>query len=274
DRTMWETLSARLAFIHDYLVDESERPRFEAWVRELLAPAAKELGWTAAPDESADRRAVRGDIMDTLAYSGHDPEVIAKAKGLAEQAMQKPGSVDPDLVTMAINAAAHNGDAALYDQYLAKMKTANDPNEYYLYSEGLRQFRHPELVKRNLEMALTPEVRPQDATGFLGRMLGDPYTQTQAWEFLKAHWKELEPKLLAAYTPGEIVRTTGNFCTTQLRDDAKQFFSGQQLPAVQHSLRQAEEQSNACIDFKTQQQGVLRAWLDQNSGSARAATVQ
>src|SRR5947209_6087960 len=54
DRTMWETLSGRLGFIHDYLVDESERPRFEAWVRDLLAPAAKELGWTAAAGESAD----------------------------------------------------------------------------------------------------------------------------------------------------------------------------------------------------------------------------
>src|SRR5437868_9495091 len=102
DRTMWETLSARLGFIHDHLLNDSERPQFEAWVRQLLAPAAKELGWKAASGESADRRAVRGDIMATLAYSGNDPEVIAQAKQLAQEIVNDQSNVDPDLVQMAI----------------------------------------------------------------------------------------------------------------------------------------------------------------------------
>ena len=274
DRNMWETLSSRLSFIHDDLVDDSERPRFEAWVQQLLAPAAKELGWKAASGESADLRAVRGDIMRTLAYSGRDPEVISKAKELAQEVMKDQSSVDPDLVQMAITTAAENGDAALYDQYLDHMKQAKSPDQYYLYSGGLTSFRQPELVKRSLEMALTPEVRPQDATFFLGAILSDRYTQKQAWEFLKLHWKELEPKMLAAYTPGEVVGFTGTFCDAASRDDAKEFFANKNLPAVQHSLQQAQERSNSCIDFKAQQENVLRAWIEQSSSAGRPATIQ
>ena len=271
---MWETLSGRLGFIHDHLLNDSERPQFEAWVRQLLAPAAKELGWKAASGESADRRAVRGDIMATLAYSGNDPEVITQAKQLAQEIVKDQSNVDPDLVQMAITTAAENGDAALYNQYRAHMEQAKTPDRYYLYSGGLTSFRQPELVQRNLEMALTPEVRPQDATSFVGAMLANPYTQKQAWEFLKLHWKELEPKMLAAYTPGEIVNVTGNFCDAAMRDDAKQFFAGLNLPAVQNSLKQAEEQSNGCIDFKAQQENVLRAWMEQGAAAGHPSTLQ
>ena len=99
------------------------------------------------------------------------PEVLAKARELVLQELDKPGSVEPTLLNVLVPLAALEGNAALYDRYLARAKSASDPEEQYRYLYALASFTDPALVRRTIDFILGPEVRPQDAKLFVASLL-------------------------------------------------------------------------------------------------------
>ena len=264
NRAAWEALDGHLQDVSDYVVGDADRAQYQAWVRNLLHPALQELGWQSSPEESADRKALRATVILTLGYAGRDQEVIAHATRLVRQAMGGGASVDPTLLATITPLAAIHGDQALYEEYLAAMKAAKSPEEYYRYFYGLAAFRRPELVERNLRYALSPEVRNQDATGFLGSILGstDPRKRKQAWSFIKANWPQLENRL-ASYTRGDIFGATAAMCDASDRDDVQAFFAQHPIPSAERTMRQSLERMNNCIDMREQQGSRLALWLKQ-----------
>ena len=79
DSHVMDTVTDRIAYIGDYLVP-SDRAQFQTWVRNLLNPQAKELGWNTSTGESDERRQLRKEVLYTLGYQGRDPEVLARAR--------------------------------------------------------------------------------------------------------------------------------------------------------------------------------------------------
>ncbi len=263
DRAVWDEIGGALSYANRHLVTEQDAPQLRKFVADLYKPIVAELGYKSSPGDSADQRQLRREAIANLALIAQDPETLAKCRELVQQEIKTPGSVDAEVLPVAIIAAARfGGDAALYNQYLAAMKQEKQPERFYNFLYGLTFFRGPELVKRSFEMALGPEVRNQDATGFIEAEVGDPYNQKEAWGLLKAEWPQLENKL-SSYTRGEIVAVTSSFCDPTLRDDAKTFFTAKNLPA-QRTFKQSLESADACIDVKQQQTPKLAQWLQQN----------
>src|SRR5258708_38749560 len=104
--------------------------------------------------------------MYTLGEAG-DPEVLAYLREVLNGYMADPTSVPPNQVPIAVTLTAEHGDAALYEKFLEKRKTAKTPSEFYRYQGNLSRFRDPALFKRTLEFSLTPEVRSQDLPGMI-----------------------------------------------------------------------------------------------------------
>ena len=86
---------------------------------------------------------------------------------------RQPGSVEPTLLTVVVRLAAIEGDAALYDRYLARSKAAVDPEERYQYLYALTAFANPDLVRRTMALVASPDVRSQDAKIVLANMIGN-----------------------------------------------------------------------------------------------------
>ncbi|MBI2677262.1 MAG: M1 family metallopeptidase [Candidatus Koribacter versatilis] len=269
-RALWENLNARLNTINRYLTTVEDKANFRTFVASLYRPMIAELGYTKRADDSTDTQQLRREVFNGLALVAEDPDAIAKAKELTQQEIKQPGSVDAELLSVAVAGAARFGDAALYDQYLVAMKQEKEPERHYNFVYGLTLFRQPELVKRSFELVEGPDIRNQDATGFVNSLVGDPYNQQQAWELFKSDWPALEKKM-SSYVRGESVRVAGSFCDAGMRDDAKQFFASKGNPQSR-TARQTMERINSCIDLKQQQQPKLSAWMAQHGGSkARAA---
>ena len=70
---------------------------------------------------------------------GRDREVLKHARRLVEQELDKPGVVNPTLLDVLVNLAPLEGDAALYDKYVARSRSAVGPEEQYRYLYGLRR---------------------------------------------------------------------------------------------------------------------------------------
>jgi aminopeptidase N len=166
--------------------------------------------------------------------------------------------VPPSQVPTAFSLAARNGDAALYEAFLAKRKTARTPSEFYRYQTALSAFRDPALVKRTLEMSLSAEVRSQDLPRVLFGVFANPAGRDLALEFFKANYDEIHRRTIASLGEG-FGRVVGNFCDATKRDEARRFLESKN--SNDRSMKLGVERANACINFKKQQSGNLDVWL-------------
>lgn len=264
DRAVFDQLTGRLEYIGEYLVNDSDRQGYQQWVRQLLTPLAHELGWQTSAGESDERKVLRARIMRTLGYTGRDPEVLAEARRMTEQALQDPSAVDGTIAATAFGLAGSTGDAALYDQIFGHLKTAKSPEEYYIYLQTLSEFTDPSLLDRTLQYALSSEVRSQDTLGLIAGVMENRAGERLAWDFVKGHWADIE-KVGGGFTSGEIVAATGSFCDPEMRGQVKDFFSTHKVPTAERTLKQSLERINYCMDLKSQQQTQLASWLQQHA---------
>jgi aminopeptidase N len=258
---------SQLDYIGDHLVNDSDRESYDLWVRQLLTPAANDIGWEPKPDESGDQSSLRAQLMHALGYTARDPNVEAVARKLTEQAMQDPSSVDHELLSAALSVAARNGNAELYDEVMARLKAARTPEEESIYQRILTRFSDPKLLERTLNYAISPDVRSQDALFVITGVMRNPAGTKLAWDFARAHWDQIV-NLGGAFGGGVIARSAGSFCDAGMRDEVKDFFATHQAPASERGLKQSLERINYCVDLKAQQGTQLASWLQSHGSSA------
>ncbi|HXX99287.1 MAG TPA: M1 family aminopeptidase [Candidatus Limnocylindrales bacterium] len=258
-REVVQVMTGHISGIHDYFVSAGDRPSFEKWVRDLLQPLARELGETPMAGEPAERQALRADVFELLARYGRDPELIEKARATAERYMQAPESVDAGLAGRALEVAAMNGDAALYDKYVAHLKAAKSPEEHDFYLFSLGSFPEVALTTRTFELVLGPEVKNQDMYALYSPLVNYE-TQAVAWELFKTDFPAILKKVDASDAVG-FAQVAGVFCDANLRDDSQKFFAEQKLPGTARVLQNQKDFVNVCIQVRDLQQKNLSAYL-------------
>ncbi|HXM24182.1 MAG TPA: M1 family metallopeptidase [Terriglobales bacterium] len=264
----------QLNFIGKYLVNENDRETYQTWVRTLLAPIAKEVGWEPRSGESDSQKNLRANLLQVLGSSGRDPGALAEARKLTERELQNPSSVESSLAGAAFGLAALNGDSALYDNLMIGMKNAKTPELHYLYFFTLSSFSDPQLLQRTLDYAISPEVRSQDTLGLIGAVMGNSAGEKLAWNFVRSHWAEVE-KAGGPFASAQVVTDAGSFCDAGLRDEVNGFFSAHKVAAAERSFRQTMERINNCVDLKSQQSNQLASWLEnQGGGTAAGSSVR
>ena len=267
-RAVIDQVAGELEYVGDYLVTDADRSDYQQWVRNLLGPMAKELGWQPAPAESDDHKSLRAAVIRTLGRTGNDGEVLSEARRVTEKALDSPSALDRTMAETVFSLAALKGDAALYDRILAQTRKATSPEEFYLYQRSLTQFSDPQLLQRTLDYAISPEVRSQDRVGLIARVIDNPAGEKLGWAFARTHWTQIEGTF-GGFGGGGIVSATSGFCDSGMRDEVKDFFTSHKVPAAERTLKQSLERVSYCTDLKAQQSGQLAGWL-QHHGSAAA----
>jgi len=262
-----DELLQQLRYINDYLVSDTDRHSYQLWVRQLLSPIARDVGWQAKPGEPEDRIALRAELMRALGDIARDPQAEAVAHTLANQYLADPASVDHELAVAALWVSAKNGDQAFYDKVMANLRAAKTPEEYFNAIFALSHFSDPRFIEQTLDFTLSPQMRSQDAPYLISGVMRNPAAQKQAWNFVQAHWEAIE-KLGGAFAGGTIVQAAGSFCDDEMRDQVQAFFTAHPAPAAERSLKQTSERIKYCVDMKTQQGAQLASWLPHHSVEA------
>ena len=263
NRAVLEDVLGRLNYIGQYLVSENDRDSYRGWLRQFLAPAMKDVGWEPKAGETDEQRTLRSRLFNSLGYDARDPETLAQARKIADQAMADPASVDHQLAGGVFPLAAINGDAEFYDKLMAGLKSTKSQEEYYGYFFTLSQFGDQKLLQRTLDFAISPDVRSQDALQLVTSVLGNPAGQQLAWDFIRSHWTEIE-KAGGPFASAQVVGATSVFCDAGLRDQVTEFFTAHKVAAAERSYRQSIERINNCVDLKSQQETQLASWLGQH----------
>ncbi|HEV3510217.1 MAG TPA: M1 family metallopeptidase [Candidatus Sulfotelmatobacter sp.] len=264
NRAVLEDLLGGLDFINRYMVDDNDRDQYRTWLRQLLSPIMKDVGWEPKPGDSDEQKAMRARLLHALGYDARDPEALHEARQIADQALANPASVDHELADAALPVAAINGGPDFYDKVMTALKNTKAPEQYYAYFFTLRDFTDPKLLQRTLDFAVSPEVRSQDALQLVTGVLRNPAGQDLAWNFIREHWSEIE-KAGGPFASAEVVQSTSSFCDAGLRDQVTEFFTAHKVEAAERSYKQSIERINNCVDLKSQQEPQLASWLGQHS---------
>jgi aminopeptidase N len=263
NRAVLEDVLGRLDFIERYLVSDSDRDSYRAWLRQYLTPAMKEVGWEPKPGDSDETKTLRARLFNALGYDARDPEALEQARKIADKALADPSSVDHDLARIALRLAALNGDATFYDKVMTALKNTKAPEEYYAYLFTLPRFTNPELLDRTLNFALSSDVRSQDTLQLVTGVLANPAGEKLAWDFIRQHWPELE-KAGGPFASAEVVNATSVFCDAGMRDQVTDFFTAHKVAAAERTYKQSIERINSCVDLKARQEPQLASWLGQH----------
>jgi aminopeptidase N/puromycin-sensitive aminopeptidase len=252
-QTLWSRVAAT----------EAERKQLSAWVTSTYGPRLASLG-EPKDGETPDQQELRADLFGLVGGVGQDAKVIAESRQIAEQYLKEPGKVNATLGRQALGVAAIHGDAAFFDLVQKTAETSKDPILASQALYDLAHFKDPELVRRALDYAASGKVRNQDATRLFSVALQSPDTQDNAWQYIEQNW----PKVKAQFTTwagGSLVSSTAAFCTSQRRDEVKDFFATHKVAASANALTRSQNSINDCVDLRAEQSANLQQWLSSSA---------
>jgi alanyl aminopeptidase len=214
------------AMLRPPLVPAELLPNAARFLRKVYGDRAHQLGWISKPEDSEDTKALRLQLVVTVASAGEDEELGGEARALALRWMKDRDSVDANIAGTVVGIAASHGDQALFDRMLAELRTTADQRQRGILIGGLANFRDPALVKRRLALLLTGEFDFREVmSAFLGSL--SPETRRLPFEFVRDNLDALLKALprgvgsdFAAYLP----MVGSGFCTAPERAEVEAFF--------------------------------------------------
>ncbi|HEV2010483.1 MAG TPA: M1 family metallopeptidase [Candidatus Limnocylindria bacterium] len=242
DLYVLQALAEILAWLNHNALRASTERAFRELVDATFRPQLEKLGWENREDDTSDEREKRQLVIGALGHSGAAADVRAEARRRIAAHLDGTTRLQPDVAGPIASVAAIEGDAALYDGYVRRMKEAQqtDPQEENRFRGALTNFRDPAIVERFARSIFTDLIRDQDRAILLVRMHGLAHAREAAFRTLKANWDEFVTKMdpggkqRSANAPGQLTPKT-------LVEEAVAFLQSKQTPDIKETVAQAVE---------------------------------
>jgi puromycin-sensitive aminopeptidase len=235
DLAVWQSIAIALRGT-GRLVEGDAYAAFQRRVRALVAPVMADLGWAPRAGEDDLTAKLRGAIVGMLGVLGDDPETQQRCRDI----VARPDGVHPELVAAAVNVVAAVGDEHDYDRLLAEFRTAGTPQEQLRALYALAEFPTAELVQRTLDLALSGEVKTQNAPFLLRHCIANRRHGRMAWDFVRRNWD----RATDTFPDSTIVRMIDPVRLLTEPDvvaDVQGFFSEHPIPQSAMTLEQVLE---------------------------------
>ena len=243
DLRVWQAVLAGLGWL-DRFVDDEPRERLRASVRELIRPAVERLGWEPAADESELTGALRGQLVQSLAILGADPEALAQAREL-----ELEGAGDPQLLQAAVEAVAAEGTAQDLDRFWDRYRGASTPQEEERYLFASSRFPGEAEIDRVLRASMSDEVRTQDAPYLLARATTNRRHGPRVWRFIADRWDEMQERFASSNIIG-LVSGVRYLTDAQVVGEVDAFFRTHDIPQNHLMLQQTLERMRVAASLR------------------------
>jgi puromycin-sensitive aminopeptidase len=257
DINVWTTLIG--SFYHlRRILDEPQCVVLQERLRAVLRPALERVGWTPKEGEPALVSQLRGDLINALGVGGEDRACQEQARELYALYEKNADAVERNLVPALVSIVAHTGNAADYEKFYNKYKSAKTPQEETRYLFALGAFRQPELIDRTLKMTVSGEVRTQNSPYLMRGILFNKDARDNAWAFMKSQWEEM----LRQYPDNSIPRMCEGIIglvSAELETDVKQFFAQHPVKQGAKQIEQHLERLRIAVASQARWKGLLRS---------------
>ena len=259
-RAVIEPLIGTLESANQMLVDDAQRGKLEALVRNLLQPLQKKLGPTPKPNDDEDTRLLRRLVLGTLGELGNDKASLADAEKLTKAWLDKPGSVDADLALVGVRLASFGADEARFEALRKALAGAKTPEERIFAVVGLGSIGDDKLLWKALGLFLDGSVKAQDFRYLQGNATRRPRSRAVFIGWVQHNFDAIRARLPGG---GGLVWATAGGCTEAERKDAVDYFGPRaaKLDGAQRSLSEVVAGMDACIAIRKTQAASASAWL-------------
>jgi alanyl aminopeptidase len=226
----------------------------------MFGARAHKLGWVPAQDEDDDTRLLRPSLLGLVTDAGDDAALASEGRTLALAWLENHNAVDPDLVGVALGAAARYGDRILFERFYEEAKNATDRRDRQQLLGALAGFRDPALMRRALSLVTSDAFDIRESLGLLFGGLAAPPTRRIVYDFVK----ERLDMILTRMPPQAgryLVQVGVAQCDASLKPDVEAVFKDRiaKLPGGPRVFAQAMERLDLCAKQReTQRLGVVQ----------------
>ena len=125
---------------------------------------------------------------------------------------------------------------------------------------ALAEFPRAEQIRRTIDLALSGEVKTQDAPFLLNRCIANRQNGAMSWEIVRRQW----PQLLERFPDNTIVRMVGSITyltTPEIVADVQSFFAEHPIPQAAKTLEQLLERQRVNANLRAREAESLAAVL-------------
>jgi len=248
-------------FINHLLAGEPRREQFQKYARSILRPSFEQVGWEPKRGEPSRIASLRGSLVNALGDLS-DQEIVAGCRERFQKYLTDPRSLVPDLRPPVFNVVGRYADEATWKKlHELGMKTTNT-EEKQNYYDALACALDPRLVSRTLKISLGDEVPTSRAIYLVAKAARQSEHPEVAWEFAKAHIKQLLAKAdaLAAnsYAPSLFTFFSDNARIAELQTYAKSSLP----PGAAKGVAKAIDEVGFRAEFKPRLVTQISDWVN------------
>lgn len=237
---VWDIIASAIGSIRTVMDDEELRENMKPYVRTLVAPQLKRLGWKAKKDEEYFDTLLRPTILG-MASVAEEPSVVAECEKRFKE-MKQLQDLEPDLRGVILNTVARRGDQRVFDRLAEMYRTSNSSEDQIILASALTSFSDAKLIKQSLKMVTSKDVRHQDVGYWVAYAFMNRHGKKLAWEWFKDHWAWLEKNLGSDMSFSRFpVYAARSFSDTAFLKDYKAFFKPHMTPSIERAYKQGIE---------------------------------
>jgi puromycin-sensitive aminopeptidase len=255
---VWQSIAIGLRSIRRFIGDDDiAAAGFSQTVRDLAGPALADLG-DPADGESDLTSKLRGVLLTLVAVHGADEAARTRARDLYAQWSDDPSSVDSELVAASTSIIAATGNTAEYESMLDRSSSGSTPQEQLRHLHLLAEFPDEGLMIRTCELAMSDEVRSQNAPFLLRGCIGNQANGSVAWRFVRRNWNAINDR----FPRNTIVRLIETVKVLDQPDqvaDVQGFFAEHPIPQGAKTLEQILERQRVNAATRSRSSESLRA---------------
>lgn len=180
-------------FIDRLIVGDPGRDQFQKYARSVLRPWFDQLGWEPKASEPPRASALRVSLINALGDL-NDQEIVKGCRERFQRFISNPASLAPDLRPPVLAVAGRYADEAtakILHELGTKTTSTEEKQNYY---DALASALDPKIASRTLEISLGNELPTSRALFLVSKVARQSEHPELAWDFAKAHMKELLAK--------------------------------------------------------------------------------
>ena len=216
---VWQQVIENLEYLDGAFAGTPAQGSVRDYGRYLLRPVMQRLGWQAQPGDDAGTLRLRNALIDVLGRFD-DPDATARAKRMfAEYAGASKVPIESSIRNGVVRTAARTADKATFETIRRLLKDADNQEDNYLFGGAMICVRDPQLVLRILDLALTDEWPPGNASWYLRHVGFYSGLPGLARDFILKHFEVVQAKASRGDTSWTLPATFAGFNDSKHADE-------------------------------------------------------
>jgi puromycin-sensitive aminopeptidase len=260
DHVVLDEAVGRLSAIEHRFLGDEDRERFGDLVGKLFGARASTLGWSVGPGEDDETRLRRSVLLRSLVVVGRVPAWEDEAERRLPPA-GGTGGLDPNLLDLAVVAAARRADPSRFEELRRRAQTETDPASKRRYLHALARVEAPELAAQAVELALSDDVPMQDFASYFAVLLANRATREGGFGLVRDRWAETRAKADSPMILRRVVESLGTLPERRHMEEVRAFLESHPIEGARQAIAQTLERMQMDVALRERILPRVAAWL-------------